>query len=157
SAPTFVSGAGGTFDPADVSAANNTVHLGTETGLKTGDRVLYNANGGTAINPLTDRSYYFVRDMGAGNFKLFNTQGDANSNTGAIDLTSAGTASAQSLNAEQGIESSSASTLSSAQSGDRSSFKSQGQVNTPSVPDMNLTGNGSQKVDDDGLDGVRTS
>src|SRR5512135_1994684 len=74
----------------DVNTTNNTIHLGDSSGLKTGDKVTYFTNGGTAIKNLSDDTDYYVRDAGSGDFKLYKTANDASSDTNAIQLSTAG-------------------------------------------------------------------
>src|SRR6185312_10431536 len=133
-------------------------HLGNSTQLATGDRVIYtiNGDGHTAVGGLVNKGEYYVRSVGGGNFKLYKTAADANTDTNAIDLTSAGTGTQQ-IAIAAGIESGSSATKDAAVSGDRSQLKSQGQVNTPSVDQMNLTGSGAQNVNDPSLTGIRSS
>ncbi len=47
------------FDPA-TAISGDAINLGTDSGLETGDTVVYDANGGTAINGLTDGQTYFA-------------------------------------------------------------------------------------------------
>ncbi|WP_158271824.1 LEPR-XLL domain-containing protein, partial [Methylosinus sporium] len=50
-----------TFDPAQkVNSAADTIDLGADRGLKTGDAVVYDAGGGNAIKGLKDGEVYFV-------------------------------------------------------------------------------------------------
>src|SRR5437016_1420782 len=59
-----------------------------------------------------------------------------------------------------GVETNSGSTLTDAESGDRSSLRSAGQVNTPKLAPMDLSGDGSSqdlKSKDSSLSGVRTA
>ena len=53
-------------------------------GLSDGDRIWYDANGGTAITGLTDGAYYFVVNADSNKFKLSATNGGA-----AINITAA--------------------------------------------------------------------
>ncbi len=159
SAPTFQPGSGGQFDGASaVSAAQGTINLGTTpSGLNTGDEVVYRNGGGTSVGGLTDGQTYYVKAMGGGQFKLYNSAQNAENNTNAIAL-SQGVGNNQTLKGIQGIETSNAGTLTSAASGNRSSFQSAGQVNTPQIAPMDLSGNGSsQSVSDDSLSGRRSA
>lgn len=148
-----------TFNPSAVNVTANTIDLGTDSGLRTGDRVDYSkGEGGTVIGGLKDRTSYYVRDIGNGKFRLFTSAAKANANSGAIDLTSSGAGDKQTIHAGHGIETSDASTLDIAASGDRSSFKAQGKVGTPKLASMNLKGDDKkQQVDDPSLTGVRTT
>ena len=148
-----------TFNPSAVNVTANTIDLGTDSGLRTGDRVDYSkGEGGTVIGGLKDRTSYYVRDMGNGKFRLFTSAAKANAGSGAIDLTSAGTGDKQTIHAGHGIETSDASTLDIAASGDRSAFKAQGKVGTPKLASMNLKGDDNpQQVNDPSLTGVRTT
>mgnify|MGYP001187008749 CR=1 FL=1 len=84
---------------ADVSTGEVAVGVGAEGitsatdfinhaghGLANGDRIWYDANGGTAINGLTDGAYYFVVSADSNKFKL-----SATSNGNAINITAATT------------------------------------------------------------------
>ena len=85
---------GATFDATTVASkvnyTNETIDLGTSSGLSTGDQVYYRTNGGTAIGGLTNGSKYYVRDTGSGKFALYDTKAHAQdtlSTTGRVDLT----------------------------------------------------------------------
>lgn len=79
-------------------------------------------------------------------------------NTGRIDIGSVGAPTFDAgTPSGVGIQSSDSGTLSSATSGDRSSLRSQGQVNTPQIAPMNLHGSGSENVQDPSLSGRRTA
>ncbi len=73
-----------------VDTTANTIFLGLDSGLTTGEEVTYHANGGTAIGGLSDGTQYYVADMGGGKFSLFNSASDAQNDTNAIALTSTG-------------------------------------------------------------------
>jgi hypothetical protein len=67
------------FQPS-VNAANDTVSLGTSTGLVTGDYVTYHKGTGvsnTTIGGLEDGRNYYVRDTGGGNFAFYDTKQQA--------------------------------------------------------------------------------
>ncbi len=138
-----------TFNPSAVDVTANTINLGTNSGLRTGDRIDYTkGEGGTVIGGLKDRTSYYVRDIGNGRFRLFTSAAKANANTSAIDLTSAGTGDNQTIHAGHGIET----------SGDRTAFKAQGKVGTPKLASMNLKGDDkAQQVNNPSLSGVRTT
>ncbi|MDD1750937.1 MAG: hypothetical protein LUO89_13810, partial [Methanothrix sp.] len=79
-----------------VNTGSDTVLLGTDAALNTGDKVKYSHGaGGTDIGGLTDGKSYFVRDLGSGSYKLYHTYNDAVTDTNAIDLQSTGSGSHQ--------------------------------------------------------------
>ena len=102
-----------------------------------------------------------MRDVGGGNFRLYHAQADAQADANAIQFTSQGTGSSQTIKAAQGIEGSNAGSsavASATGAGDRSSFQSAGQVGTPQLSGMDLTGNGNQsQVNDPAFQGARTT
>src|SRR5262249_6064258 len=57
----------GKFDPGAVDTGANTIQLGSDSKLKTGDAVVYRVNpdGGSGIAQLTDGHTYYVRDFGS--------------------------------------------------------------------------------------------
>src|SRR5262249_2717102 len=68
-----------------------TIVVGLTTGLQTGDAVLYNAEGHSAIGGLTSGSTYFVNVQGNGTIRLYSTEADAVAgNASFIALTSTG-------------------------------------------------------------------
>jgi hypothetical protein len=86
------------FAPSAVSTTDNTIDLGSSSGLKTGDQVTYfHGNGGSDIGGLTDDTDYYVRDTGSGKFKLYNSANDANNDTNSITLSSQGTGTEQTM------------------------------------------------------------
>src|SRR5260221_12370060 len=56
-----------------VDTAKDTIFVGLDSGLKTGDKKSYDANGGTAIGGLTHGSDYFIRAEDCGENKLYDT------------------------------------------------------------------------------------
>ncbi|HYT95593.1 MAG TPA: hypothetical protein VEL76_43135, partial [Gemmataceae bacterium] len=82
-----------------VDTANDTIFLGTEHGLTTGQKVKYHkdSGGGTlAVGGLTDDTEYFVRDAGGGKIQLYDSEAHAKAGGdiatgGLVDLTSNGT------------------------------------------------------------------
>ena len=86
-----------TFDAGTkVDLAANTIDLGANHGLKTGDAVVYSKGTGTVIGVLEDGKTYYVITDGPSKVKLATTAANANKGT-FIDLTTAGTGSDQSL------------------------------------------------------------
>jgi hypothetical protein len=77
-----------------VDATANTINLlASNTGFATGDAVVYNSNGGTAISGLTSGTTYFVRVVGAGLVELYGTYAQAvatGATTGRVDITDVG-------------------------------------------------------------------
>jgi len=88
------------FDPASKvdDVTNDTLDLGSDHGLRTGDAVVYRNGDGanTNIGNLTDGDTYYVILQGDGKIKLANSTEDAESGT-AIDMTSKGTGSGHRL------------------------------------------------------------
>src|SRR6185312_6571252 len=62
------------FDPT-TAITNDTIDLGV-TGLHTGDKVTYNANGGGVIGGLTDGKDYYVNVQADGTVKLYDSSED---------------------------------------------------------------------------------
>lgn len=61
-----------------VSVSGNTISLvNSNTDFATGDEVLYDRNGGTAITGLSDGTKYYVRRTAAGVYELYDTQAHA--------------------------------------------------------------------------------
>ena len=90
---------GGTkeFDPGTkVDLAAETIDLGANHGLKTGDTVVYSKGSGTVIGGLAEGKSYYVIAEGATKVKLAATAAAAKAGT-AINLTSGATGSAHSL------------------------------------------------------------
>ncbi|PYP94157.1 MAG: hypothetical protein DMD38_16320, partial [Gemmatimonadetes bacterium] len=82
------------------AALANTIVVGLASGLQTGDAVIYNAEGHSAIGGLTSGGTYYVNVQGNGTIKLYNTQADAVANDRAgngsfISLTSTGSGTEQ--------------------------------------------------------------
>src|SRR5262249_51724694 len=108
SAGKFQPGSGADFDAStNVDTVNDTIDLRDsmgqdKSGLNTGDQVVYRNNGGTNIDNLHDGQTYFVRSLGGGLYKLYNSASDANANTNAVDLLPGGTGK-QSLRGIQSI------------------------------------------------------
>jgi hypothetical protein len=151
SAPTFATGGIGFGTAAVTTGSPGTVNLGNGTGLQTGSRVIYHngtGNPSDSIGGLTDGTGYFVRDVGGGNFKFYNSQSDAQSDTGAIALTTQGN-DQQRVESVQGIEASSSwDAAASTNPTDRANLRKQGQVNTPQLAPMNLSNGGGDNVAD---------
>ncbi|MDA9825709.1 hypothetical protein N9D03_08795, partial [Alphaproteobacteria bacterium] len=83
---TDATGAGRTFDAADVATATD-ILTDTSHGFDTGDAVMYTIpDGGTALNNLTSGSIYYVIKVDANTYKLASTFALANAGT-AIDIT----------------------------------------------------------------------
>lgn len=92
-APKFVARKA-TFDATAVDTTAETIDMTSASiGLSTGDAVVYNINGGTAIGGLTDGTTYYVRAVAAGSISLYDTQAHAIAGgaTGKVNLTAAGT------------------------------------------------------------------
>ena len=79
-----------------VDVAADTIHLGAQDGLKTGEKVRYSHGGGSAIGGLTDGTDYFVILGADGRIQLATTAERAQDGL-AIDLTSQGSGDAHSL------------------------------------------------------------
>ncbi len=95
------------FDPAGaVNSTNDTINLGFEHRLVTGQAVLYRNGGGTSIGNLTDGTVYYVRVVDATTIQLAASQADAEAATPVIiDLNgSVATGTAHSLNADLFID-----------------------------------------------------
>jgi hypothetical protein len=87
-------------DQTDFAAVNvdTTTNRITRThNFVTGDIVKFAANGGVSPSPLVDDYFYFVRAVSATEITLHASAADATSNTGAADLSTAGTGSAFTL------------------------------------------------------------
>jgi hypothetical protein len=83
-------------DQTDFSAVNvdTTTNRITRThNFVTGEAVVFEARGGVAPSPLVDGYYYFVRAVSSTEITLHGSAADAESNTGAADLSTAGTGS----------------------------------------------------------------
>jgi hypothetical protein len=68
------------FNPSTqgvVDTTTNTIYLGANSGLVTGDQVTYDAEGNPVIGGLTDGSTYFVNVQSGGNVQLFTSQANA--------------------------------------------------------------------------------
>ena len=80
-----------------VDIAKDTIFIGTDTGLISGDDVTYSRNGGTAIGGLTDGAKYYAHVLDDGTVKLYDTEQHAKDGeaAGLVDLTGAGTAGQQ--------------------------------------------------------------
>jgi hypothetical protein len=91
---TPATGAKKDFDPlAKVDITNNTIDLGTDNGLGTGDALVYSTAGYTPIGGLIDGATYYaiVDDPASGKIRLARTKAEALAKQ-AINLTSAGSA-----------------------------------------------------------------
>jgi hypothetical protein len=86
-----------TFAAADVNTTTNII--GKVHTLPTGQAVVFSAGGGTAPAPLVDGTTYFVRAASSSTIALHTTVADAVAGTNTIDITTAGTGSAFTLNA----------------------------------------------------------
>src|SRR5262249_24898838 len=64
----------------------NTINLGASSGLQTGDQVVFHINGGTFGDGLLDGQKYYVRNVGGGLYKFYNSADDAKNNANAILL-----------------------------------------------------------------------
>lgn len=83
-----------------VDTDKDTIFLGLDHELATGQEVEYKNGGGTSVGGLTDGTKYYVRDVGSGKIELYDTKAhaqDADSTTGRKDLTSAGSGSSHKL------------------------------------------------------------
>ena len=156
-------------DPTDPSGAGpGNVHAAGSVGVSANDDTDINeivavlAAGGVGVGAaagvdvMTKDTESFI-GQGA------NVTGDGNGSgitvyTGQIDTGSTSAPTFQPGSKNVGIETSSGSTLSAAASGNRSSFQSAGQVNTPQISQMDIGSNGSsQSVSDPSLSGRRTT
>jgi hypothetical protein len=86
-----------TFAAADVNISTNLITK-THT-LPTGQAVVFSAGGGTAPAPLVEGTTYFVRAASSTTISLHTTVADAIANTNLVDITTTGTGTAFSLNA----------------------------------------------------------
>ena len=82
------------FGTAAVNTTDNTIDLrNSNTDFATGDGVVYNANGGTALTGLTSgNTYYAYQTAVSGVFKLSDTEAHAKAGTDFIDLSGTGNA-----------------------------------------------------------------
>ena len=82
------------FGTSAVNTTNDTIDLrGSNTDFATGDGVVYNANGGTALGGLTSgNTYYAYQTTTSGVFKLSDTEAHAKAGTNFVDLTGTGNA-----------------------------------------------------------------
>src|SRR5207245_6042093 len=89
-----------TATPPIVDTAKDTVFLGLDAGLKTGDQVQYDAEGNTAIGGLTSLNSYFVNVQDNGTVKLYDTKDHAKDggSTGLVNLTSGATGTEHKFN-----------------------------------------------------------
>jgi len=80
------------FFTSAVNTTDNTIDLrNSNTDFATGDGVVYNANGGTALGGLTSgNTYYASRTAVAGVFKLSDTEAHAKAGTNFVDLSGTG-------------------------------------------------------------------
>ena len=79
-----------------VDIDEDTIFLGAEHGLTTGQKVKYHhGDGGSDIDGLDDGSEYWVHDAGGGKVKLYDneTNAKAGGDTGRVDLTNDGSGS----------------------------------------------------------------
>ena len=78
-----------------VDTSNDTIFLGTENGLTTGQKVKYHRDGGSNIGELIDNHDYWVFDAGGGKIKLYDseTNAKAGGTTGLQHLTNSGSGS----------------------------------------------------------------
>jgi hypothetical protein len=83
-----------------IDTSKDTIFLGLDAGLKSGDQVQYDSEGNTAIGGLTSGSSYFVNVQDDGTVKLYDTKdhAEAGESTGLVDLTSTGSGSEQKFN-----------------------------------------------------------
>ena len=68
------------FNPTASGVVNttlNTIYVGGNTGLVTGDEITYNDQGNTAIGGLTNDTHYYVYVEGDGSFELYDTAAHA--------------------------------------------------------------------------------
>ena len=83
-----------TFNPSAagiVNTATGTIQLKTSSGLVTGDQVIYNDEGATAIGGLTSGQAYYVNVSNTGAAQLYDIQSDALAgNSNFVKLTSTG-------------------------------------------------------------------
>jgi len=86
-----------TFAAADVNTSTNLI--GKVHTLPTGQAVVFSAGGGTAPAPLVEGTTYFVRAASSSTIALHTTLADAIAGTNTIDITTAGTGSAFTINA----------------------------------------------------------
>lgn len=82
------------FGTSAVNITDNTIDLrNSNTDFATGDGVVYNSNGGTAIGGLTSgNTYYAYQTAISGVFKLSDTEPHAKAGTNFIDLSGTGNA-----------------------------------------------------------------
>lgn len=87
------------FASASVNATDNTIDLrNSNTDFATGDGVVYQSNGGTAVGGLTaGNTYYAYQTAVSGVFKLSDTEAHAKAGTNFVDLTNAGSGLTHSL------------------------------------------------------------
>ena len=80
------------FGTSAVNTTDDTIDLrNSNTDFATGDGVVYNANGGTALGGLTSgNTYYASRTAVAGVFKLSDTEAHAKAGTNFVDLSGTG-------------------------------------------------------------------
>ncbi len=83
-----------TFNPSAagiVNTATGTIQLKTSSGVVTGDQVIYNDEGATAIGGLTSGQAYYVNVSNTGAAQLYDNQSDALAgNSNFVKLTSTG-------------------------------------------------------------------
>ena len=85
-----------TFAAANVNTGADTITI-TSHGFVTTDVVQFSSGGGVAPGGTTTNQFYYVGRVDANTVKLYNSVSDANSGTGAVDLTTAGTGTAFTL------------------------------------------------------------
>ncbi|HET9188739.1 MAG TPA: hypothetical protein VFN80_12320, partial [Acidothermaceae bacterium] len=85
------------FDDPIVDTATNSIFLGANTGLQTGDAVTYDAMGNAPIGGLTDTHAYFVFVLDDGAVRLYDSEAHAiaGGNSGLVTLSSGATGSQQ--------------------------------------------------------------
>ncbi|MCX5734321.1 MAG: LEPR-XLL domain-containing protein, partial [candidate division NC10 bacterium] len=96
-----------------VEVGTETIDLGANHGLTTGDAVVYSAGGGTAIGGLTDGTTYYVIVVDATTVKLATTAANAKAGT-VINLTAVGSGT-QSLTTEAAAKGTGSSTAPAAE------------------------------------------
>src|SRR5439155_14216097 len=84
-----------------VDTAANSIFVGLDSGIKTGDELTYKkgASTNTGIGGLTDGSNYFAHAEDGGKIKLYDSKehADAGGDSGLVDLTSGATGTGHKL------------------------------------------------------------
>ena len=86
-----------TFAAADINTSTNLISKSHT--LPTGQAVVFSAGGGTAPAPLVEGTTYFVRAASSSTIALHTTLADAIAGSNTIDITTAGSGSAFTINA----------------------------------------------------------